>query len=115
MTLGEKQRHFTRLISMLIDWAYANGFELTFGDAYRDARVHGAMGEKVGYSSANSNHKQRLACDLNLFINGEYMTATEDYTPLGDYWITLDPLCEWGGSGDRADGNHFSMNHNGQW
>ena len=40
-TLGEKQRRFTKCIGMLIGYAYANGYELTFGDAYRDPRLHG--------------------------------------------------------------------------
>ena len=115
MTLGEKQRLFTKLISHLIKWAYVNGFELSFGDAYRDPRIHGALGRQVGYSSAQSNHKRRLACDLNLFIDGDYQTRTEAYRPLGEYWMGLHDLCEWGGEGSRADGNHFSMNHEGRW
>jgi len=36
MTLGQKQRKFTRMVSQLIEYAYANGYELTFGDARRD-------------------------------------------------------------------------------
>lgn len=35
-TLGQKQRHFTRLVGLLIEYAYQEGYELTFGDAYRD-------------------------------------------------------------------------------
>ncbi|GAF72060.1 unnamed protein product [marine sediment metagenome] len=115
MTLGEKQRLFTKLIARLIQYAYENGFELSFGDAYRDARVHGPLGRKVGYSSAQSNHKRRLACDLNLFIDGIYQTQTAAYTDLGNYWRGLHDLCEWGGEGSRSDGNHFSMNHEGRW
>lgn len=41
MTLGEKQRLFTRMVGLLIEYAYQNGYELTLGDAYRDPRVHG--------------------------------------------------------------------------
>jgi hypothetical protein len=35
MTLSEKQRRFTRMIADLIVWAYAHGYELTFGEALR--------------------------------------------------------------------------------
>lgn len=115
MNMGQKQRLFTRLIGELIDWAYLEGYELTFGDAYRDERVHGKYGEKGSYSASKSLHKLRLACDLNLFINGQYQTSTEAYRPLGEYWESLHELCEWGGSGDRADGNHFSLSHDGRW
>ncbi|MPS58907.1 MAG: M15 family peptidase [Pseudomonas sp.] len=109
MTLGQKQRHFTRLVGLLIEYAYQNGFELTFGDAYRDPRLHGEMGVKKSYSSAKSNHKIRLAVDFNLFKDGKYLTATEDYTKLGEYWESLGGC--WGGRFN--DGNHFSLEHEG--
>jgi len=67
VTLGQKQRKFVRMVADLIIWAYDNGYELTFGDAYRDPRLHGQMGWKVGYGAASSCHKIRLAIDLNLF------------------------------------------------
>lgn len=110
MTLGEKQRHFARLIGLLIEWAYQNGFELTFGDAYRDPRLHGAVGTKLGYGAASSCHKLRLAADFNLFKAGKYLTCTEDYLPLGEYWESLGG--SWGGRFE--DGNHFSLEHEGK-
>jgi hypothetical protein len=111
MTLGQKQRHFTRLVGLLIEWAYQNGFELTFGDAYRDPRLHGVLGEKLGYGHPSSGHKQRLAVDLNLFIDGQYQSLTEPYRPLGEYWESLGG--SWGGRFKKPDGNHFSIEHEG--
>lgn len=110
MTLGEKQRKFTRMIGQLIAYAYANDYELTFGDAYRDPRVHGDVGAKKSYSSASSNHKIRLAVDFNLFKGGQYMTRSEDYAELGTYWESLGGA--WGGRFN--DGNHFSLEHGGR-
>ena len=112
MTLGQRQRLFTQLISKLIVFAYDNGYELTFGDAYRDPRVHGDVGSKKSYSSANSLHKQRLAVDFNLFKNGVYLTATNDHKALGEYWESLHPLCRWGGRFN--DGNHYSLEYGGR-
>lgn len=109
-TLGQKQRRFTRMIGLLIEWAYQNGYELTFGDAYRDPRVHGHAGQRVGYSSANSLHKERLAVDFNLFRDGKYLTATEDHHPLGEYWESIGGT--WGGRFN--DGNHYSLEHGGR-
>lgn len=114
MTLGQKQRLFAKLVAQLIQHAYAQGYELTLGDAYRDPRVHGDVGVKKSYSSANSVHKQRLAIDLNLFKDGQYLTTTEAHKPLGQFWKSLHPLCHWGGDFSTPDGNHYSMTHEGR-
>jgi len=110
MTLGQKQRAFTQMIARLIDFAYAHGYELTFGDAYRDPRVHGAVGEKKSYSSASSLHKERLAVDFNLFRDGKFLTRTEDHRQLGEYWESIGGA--WGGRFN--DGNHYSLEHGGR-
>lgn len=112
MTLGEKQRLFTRLIAELIQWAYENGYELTFAEAYRTPE-QAALNAERGTGIANSLHTQRLAVDLNLFIDGEYKTDSFAHKPLGEYWESLDPACRWGGRFTRPDGNHFSITHNG--
>ncbi len=101
MTLGQKQRRFTLMVANLIAYAYENGYELTFGDAYRDPRVE--------YGHPKSLHRSRLAVDLNLFREGEYLTSTQDHTPLGEYWESIGGT--WGGRFD--DGNHYSLEHDG--
>jgi hypothetical protein len=53
-TLAQKQRKFTLLVAQLIQHIYANGHEATMGDAYRDPRVHGEIGEKKSYSHPSS-------------------------------------------------------------
>jgi len=108
-SLGAKQKRLTRMIGLLIEYAYAHGYELTFGDAFRDPRLHGAVGVKAGYGHKDSTHKQRLAVDFNLFKDGVYKTASEDYTELGEYWESMGG--SWGGR--FKDGNHFSLEHNG--
>ena len=108
MKLSEHQQRFARHIALLILWAINEGYEVTFGDAYRDPRVHGQYGEKKSYASANSEHKRRLAVDLNLFKDGEYLGGTDDHAPLGEFWEGLDELNEWGGRWD--DGNHYQRN-----
>ncbi|EOT8011848.1 TPA: M15 family metallopeptidase, partial [Escherichia coli] len=59
----------------------------------------------------NSLHTLRLAVDFNLFINGKYQADTDAYRPLGEYWESIGGT--WGGRFSRADGNHFSLEHNG--
>ena len=109
MTLSQKQRLFSKMIAELILWAYDKGYEITLGDAYRDPRLHGALGEKVGYGSRNSCHKLRLAMDLNLFVNGKYVTDGEAHKSLGEKWESMGG--SWGGR--FQDANHYSLEHDG--
>jgi hypothetical protein len=111
MKLGEKQRLFMRLLPRLLDKAHELGFELTGGDLYRDPRVHGDLGVRKSYSHPNSAHKVRLAIDLNLFRDGEFLQLTEDHRELGEWWEKQHELCRWGGRFN--DGNHYSIEHNG--
>lgn len=111
LTISQKQRKFARLIPRLLDYIHEQGYECTLGDAYRDERVHGAFGVKVGYGHPRSGHKRRLALDLNLFKDGEYLEGTEAHRQFGEFWKILDPDCRWGG--DFADGNHYSIEHEG--
>ena len=111
LSLGDTQRVFTLMVSDLIRYAYKKGYELTFGDAYRDPRVFGRVGvrKKGAYGRVRSTHKRRLAVDFNLFKNGKYLKLTEDYTELGEYWESLGG--SWGGRFN--DGNHFSIKYKG--
>ena len=112
MTLGDKQRLFMTLLPRLLDYIHEQGYECTQGDAYRDPRVFGDVGEKKGYGKSFSLHKERLAKDINLFKDGVYLTETEDHRFAGEYWESLHPLCVWGGHFD--DGNHYSIEHEGR-
>lgn len=111
MTLSQKQQQFTRMVGKLIAWADANGYALTFGEAYRtpeQARLNAQSGKGI----ANSLHGQRLAVDFNLFIGGVWQTDSRAFLPLGEYWESLGG--SWGGRfKTNPDGNHFSLEHNG--
>jgi hypothetical protein len=113
MSLSKTQQEFTECVAKLITYAYQHGYKLTFGDAYRDPRVHGDFGEKKSYASKHSVHKVRLAVDLNLFVDGEYITSGDHaaYQQLGYYWKTLHPFAVWGGVFN--DANHFSFEYKG--
>lgn len=112
-TLGQKQRRFTQYVALLIQFAYENGYELTFAEAYRTSE-QAALNAKKGSGTANSLHCSRLAVDLNLFKDGQYLTRTEDHAPLGAYWKSLHPDCRWGGDfKGRPDGNHYSLTPDG--
>jgi hypothetical protein len=100
-TLRQKQSRFVRMIADLINYAYEFGYELTFGDAYRD--------DRCAYGQPFSLHKKRLAVDFNLFRDGKFLAGTEDHRPLGEYWESIGG--SWGGRFN--DGNHYSLEYEG--
>lgn len=102
MSLRQKQSKFVRMVALLILYAYEQGYELTFGDAYRDLRCD--------YGHPASLHRSRLAIDLNLFRDGEYLQKTEDHRLLGEFWESIGG--SWGGR--FKDGNHYSLAHEGR-
>lgn len=95
MGLRNEQSNFTEKVGKLICYAYSIGYELTFGDAFA-VRDH----------KENSFHYQRLAIDLNLFIDGVYQMDSLVHTPLGIYWESIGGT--WGGRFTNTDGNHYS-------
>ncbi len=115
MSLSKTQQEFTVAIAQLINFATSIGVQLTFGDAYRDERVHGSFGEKKSYSASKSVHKKRLAVDFNLFVDGKYIADGnhEKYVMLGEEWEKIHPLARWGGNFSFGDANHFSFEYQG--
>jgi hypothetical protein len=109
MTLRQKQSKFARMVADLILKAHELGFEITLGDAYRDPRLHGAGGVKLGYGHSKSCHKLRLAIDLNLFKDGQFLDSSDAHLPLGEWWEAQGGT--WGGR--FKDGNHYSMEWEG--
>lgn len=96
MSLRNKQSEFVKAVGGLISYAYAVGYELTFGDTYPGKFKHNEKGF----------HPKGLAIDLNVFRNNVYLTETEDYEILGNFWKYLGGT--WGGDFEKKDGNHFS-------
>lgn len=112
MTLHAKQVLFARLLSRLIQAAESMGYEITLGEVWRpDAMA--AIYAKQGLGIANSLHRKRLAADVNLFVGGVYLTKSEDYRKLGEWWEQQNPMCRWGGRFSKPDGNHYSIEHEG--
>jgi hypothetical protein len=108
MSLRSEQSAFLKDFAKLVLWAFENGYELTEGEGYRtpeQAKLNASNGKGI----ANSLHCDRLAHDVNLFKDGKYLSDSESYQPLGEYWKSLDPVNKWGGDFKKLkDGNHFS-------
>ena len=115
MALGEKQRAFARLVGRLLTHADTLGFQITLGNAFRSPEEAARLAA-LGLGIKNSLHTKRLALDINLFVDGVYRADTAAYAPLGEWWeaqSTPEYTCCWGGRFTRADGGHFSLEHEG--
>lgn len=110
MTLRQRQSIFMRNIAQLILFAFEQGYELTAGEMYRTQEqqdLHRAAGRS---QVKVSQHQKRLAVDLNLFIDGKYVSSSDDHRILGEYWKSLHPDNRWGGDfKSLPDGNHYEM------
>lgn len=109
--LSPKQRIFTHRVYLLLDWLYSHGYEVTLGECFRPAETAKLYADE-GSGIANSLHCLRLAIDLNLFLNGKYLTDTKQYEPAGLFWESLstpEAQCAWGGRFEQPDGDHFSL------
>lgn len=114
--LYKKQARFSHHVALLIQHATRAGYDVSFGEAYRSpeqAKFQTKINAEKGIGIAASLHTQRLAVDLNLFFSGKFLTTTEEYRPIGEWWEALCDECRWGGRFKKADANHFSFEHNG--
>lgn len=109
--LHDRQVLLVRCLAKLFAYATERGYELTLGEGY--VQKHRPSTNKVWFMDAmhmpESLHYQRLAIDLNLFVEGSFVTSSESlaWKDLGEFWEKLDPLCAWGGR--FSDGNHLSV------
>lgn len=111
MTLGSKQELFAELVGRLLTQAVAMGYKVRLGEVFRPKET-AELYAKEGRGIKNSLHTQKLAIDIMLFKNGEYLESTADYEPLGRWWECQDVLCRWGGR--FQDGGHYSLEHDGR-
>lgn len=111
MTLRQKQSLFVQLAARLIAHIYEQGYELTFGEAYRSPEEAARLA-KAGKGIVQSLHTQKLALDINLFKAGVYLSSTEAHRQFGEWWERQHELCRWGGRFN--DGNHYSLTHGGR-
>ena len=99
MKLSDHQWEFLQDISWLISYAKEQEYKLTAGEMYRTDFQHEYNLSKGLSKAKRSRHQDRLAFDVNLFIDGKLiMDKTHPaWLDLGNYWEVLDPNNTWGG------------------
>lgn len=128
LTLSEKQRIFTCNLAKLIKFAFANGYELAFGEVQRPEEMQKIYYESGRSKTMDSRHLKKLAADFTIWKNGKMLFAPgiteQEYhadiiaaRQLGDLWILLHHDNVWGGDWNRnhiddetfRDPYHFEM------
>ena len=99
MRLSKKQAKFSCMVGLFLYTICKNskktGITVTLGEVYR-TEYQQKRYVKLGKSKTlRSKHCQRLAIDLNLFIEGKYITDPKLYRYLGEIWESLGG--RWGG------------------
>jgi hypothetical protein len=106
MKLREKQSRFLIDIANLIIYAKTENIELTGGELYRTIEQQQIYVKQGKSKTLKSKHLQRLAIDLNVFINGEYKEDKESHKKLAKYWEEIRPENKSGYSWGW-DANHY--------
>ena len=113
MSLSDEQFEFLQDIALLIQFASRRGYKITAGEMYRtedQQRIYYEAGRSM---TMDSQHRKRLAFDINLFIDGKPVwTMRPEWKELGDFWKSLNKKNRWGGSdfGSFLDLPHFERN-----
>jgi hypothetical protein len=101
------QHKFSMMVALLLQEAGRMGYYVIIGEVQR-TKEQAEKNESTGSGIKNSLHTLSMAIDLALRDSeGVYLTDTEDYTSLGEYWESLGG--NWGGR--FGDGNHFSLSY----
>ena len=104
--LHRLQFEFSLAVCELIKKADAMGYQVSLGEAWRSPEECARLGHD------RSCHGIRLAIDLNLFYNGEYLTSSKAHQALGDWWC--DQGDHYSHGGVYGDGNHYSFEWRGR-
>ena len=109
LPLAEAQHLFLKLLPRLIDEiTTTEGYEMSGGELWRTPEMV-QLYAKSGRGVSSSVHPLRLAIDINLFKQGQYLQTSEAHRQFGLFWESLHPLTRWGGNFSKPDGNHYSV------
>jgi hypothetical protein len=109
MRLSEKQMLFAQDTARLFNYIWETGNQFTYGRAYDTPEEQQRLFDAGLSETLNSLHLKRLAIDLNIFVDGELTYDVDTLRHIGEFWKSLSPNNEWGGSWGW-DAGHFQRN-----
>ena len=107
MTKSDAQAKFLIDACMLVLFATRLGFKVTAGEMYRPQEMQVIYYNTGRSKTLNSQHKEKLAIDLNFIKDGRYINglpgeeAERTLRPLGEFWEKIDEANNWGGNFDK--------------
>lgn len=100
MSLRDEQSAFVCDIVALLNFAWQQNFDVTFGEAQRTIEQQKLYVSSGRSHTMDSNHIRRCAFDLFFFDRptGELVLDKKRLQVLGDYWESLNSKNSWGGN-----------------
>lgn len=114
LTLRTARCHFSQAVAALMIHAASLGYEIAMGEGMDRVTEKDPTTDHM----KGSLHEIGLAIDMDLYLKGVYLMASEDHEPLGTWWEDYGvehglPLV-WGGNFTKPDGNHYSLRWQGR-
>lgn len=110
MGLVDEQWAFLRDMAKLILFIETlPGHKASGGELLRPIEMQELYVKRGASKTMRSRHLEKLAIDINLFIDGKYVADKAGHAALGAYWKSLSPKNRWGGDWGW-DANHYERN-----
>lgn len=91
MSLVKEQNLFLLDVVKLITFCTENDIIVTGGELFRTTEQQAIYVQTGRSKTFNSKHLQRLAIDLNFFIDGALVYDIDRLFKVGKYWESLSP------------------------
>jgi len=114
MKLSDHQFEFIKDLFLLLEFIiHVKKYKVTGGWLERNIDIQKILFENDKSKTLKSNHLNKTAIDLNIFIDGKLTYKKEDLQEIGQFWENLNPLNRWGGNFKNfVDTPHFERNIN---
>jgi len=106
MSLSGEQIVFAGMLGKLLCFASKQVIPVKICELFRSPEKQLKLYRQGRTKTLESKHIKGLAADLAIIREGKYISTSESYTPLGDYWESIGG--RWGGSWHTfKDSVHF--------
>ena len=91
MSLVSEQNAFLQDVAKLILFCAEEGILVTGGELHRTTEQQQIYMKTGRSKTMNSKHLNRLAIDLNFFVDGKLCYEIDKLSKIGKYWEALSP------------------------